>query len=127
MPPVIKLTGSTVKEMLPRELWDVVSDGEEGDDNPDSGKKNLAFLKKKRLDKLAQFDEGAELEAGADADDDAANEAKEDDDDEPEVPVDDDFSESDDDLANDYNAEKYFDDGDGIDDDVDDAGGEDAW
>ncbi|CAK3819508.1 hypothetical protein DOTSEDRAFT_55261 [Lecanosticta acicola] len=115
-----------VKDALPRELWDLVSDGEEDEEGGKSTKKNLDFLRKKRLDKLAQFDDGADVERTADNDDDEGEEQA-DEEDQVELPEDDDFSEDDDDLGNDYNAEKYFDDGDGGDDDGDDAGGDDAW
>lgn len=121
---------TTVKELLPRELWDIVSDGEEGADNVESTKKNLAFLKKRQLDKLAQFDEGADADPTADAKDadDEVNEADEEGEDGIEEPQDDEFSEDEDDEGNDYNAEKYFDDGDGVDDDGDDGGAnDDAW
>lgn len=118
----------TVKELLPRELWDIVSDGEEDDDETAPPvKKNLDFLKKKRLDKLARFDDNADADGAADVDADDADEREADDEDQVEIPEDDDFSEDDDDLGNDYNAEKYFDDGDGADDDGDDAGGDEAW
>ncbi|EME41440.1 hypothetical protein DOTSEDRAFT_55261 [Dothistroma septosporum NZE10] len=116
-----------VKECLPKELWDVVGDDEDGGEDAEAPRKNLAFLKKKRLDKLAQFDDGADIDAvNVDDDDEQANQ-DEDGGDGVEIPEDDDFSEDDDDLGNDYNAEKYFDDGDGVDDDGDDGGGEDAW
>ncbi|KAF2167021.1 hypothetical protein M409DRAFT_22460 [Zasmidium cellare ATCC 36951] len=119
-----------VKDLLPRELWDVVSDGEEGGDNPDATKKNLAFLKKRKLDKLAQFDEGADGDAAADAKDadDEVNEADQEGEDGVEELQDDDYEEDEDDLGNDYNGEQYFDNGDDADDDGDDGGAnEDAW
>lgn len=111
-----------IKEFLPRQLWDVFADGEE--QNGDSTKKDLTFLKKRRLDKLAQFDEGADVQVAEDED---ANDEDVDDEDRVEIPEDDDFSEDESDLGNDYNAEKYFDDGDGVDDDGDEAGGDEAW
>lgn len=115
---------TAVKELIPEELWDIYGDQAEDGDGTTAPKKSLDFLKKKRLDRLAKFDENADtVPAG---DDDSDNEAA-DDEDQVELPQDDDFSEDDDDLGNDYNAEKYFDDGDGVDDDGDDAGGDDAW
>lgn len=118
----------TVKELLPRELWDVVSDGEEGGDSTENTKKNLAFLKKRQLDKLAQFDDGADADAGADKDDEEINEADEEGEDAVEELQDDAFSEDEDDEFNDYNGEQYFDNGDGIDDDGGDGdAAEDAW
>ncbi|PIA97597.1 hypothetical protein CB0940_06289 [Cercospora beticola] len=115
-----------VKELLPRELWDVISDGEEKEDG-EAPKKNLNFLKKKRLDKLAQFDDDVDETADKD-DDDEMNENEDGGEDDVEELRDDDFSEDDDDLGNDYNAEQYFDNGDDIDDEGDgDGGGEDAW
>ncbi|GIZ37533.1 hypothetical protein CKM354_000097800 [Cercospora kikuchii] len=114
-----------VKELLPRELWDVISDGEEKEDG-EAPKKNLNFLKKKRLDKLAQFDDDVDETADKD-DDDELNENEGGGEDDVEELRDDDFSEDDDDLGNDYNAEQYFDNGDDIDDEGDgDGGGEDA-
>ncbi|EMF11135.1 uncharacterized protein SEPMUDRAFT_150147 [Sphaerulina musiva SO2202] len=122
-----------VKSLLPRELWDLCDDDDEenGTTEGEAPKKNLNFLKKKRLDKLAQFDDDADDAAAADKDDDdEVNENEDGGEDEVEELRDDDFSEDDDDLGNDYNAEKYFDDGDGADDDGDGGdggGGEDAW
>lgn len=132
MPPRPTFTSNfiTVKDLLPRELWDIVSDGEEGGDSADTTKKNLAFLKKRKLDKLAQFDEAADADVGADAKDaeDDVNEADQEGEDGVEELQDDDYSEDEDDEANDYNGEQYFDNGDDADDDGDDGGAnEDAW
>ncbi|USW55332.1 Putative DNA-directed RNA polymerase III, subunit Rpc31 [Septoria linicola] len=116
-----------VKSLLPRELMDLVSDDEEDETNEAAPKKNLNFLKKKKIDKLARFDDDAD--EGADKDDD--DELKENEDggeDEVEELVDDEFSEDDDDLGNDYNAEQYFDNGDDMEDEGDGEGaGEEAW
>lgn len=119
------------KRFLPKELWDAVNDGEEEGGGEATKKMDLDFLKKRRLDRLAQFDEGAEGDvvagAGDDDDEEDANPNKKDDEDGDEVPKDDDFSENDSDFGNDYNAEKYFDDGDGADDDGDGPADEEAW
>jgi DNA-directed RNA polymerase III subunit RPC7 len=124
-----KLTFSAVKELLPEELWSVVDDGEEAAEGTVAPKKNLAFLKKRRLDKLARFDDGAEVDLTADADDDDDKNGDDEGADAPEELEDDDFTEDDDDLGDDYNAEKYFSGGENNEDDGggDDGGGEDPW
>ncbi|SMQ47167.1 unnamed protein product [Zymoseptoria tritici ST99CH_3D7] len=120
-----------VKELLPEELWSVVDDGEEVVEGAAAPKKNnLAFLKKRRLDKLARFDDGAEVDLTADInDDDEDKNADDEGADAPEALEDDDFTEDDDDLGDDYNAEKYFSGGENNEDDGggDDGGGEEPW
>jgi DNA-directed RNA polymerase III subunit RPC7 len=120
-------------ELLPEELRDVVSDFDPNKTNDAtdsagvSAKKNVAFLKKRRIDKLARFDESADLDAaGADKDDDEVDENDDGGEDIADM-EDDHYTEDEEDLDNDYNGEKYFDDGDDIDDDGGDEGGEDAW
>lgn len=110
-----------VLRFFPKELWstlDPTSATEAGDDGTTS--KKLRLLKGKRTDRLGNFDRenvsgGEEAhEAGEQHEDDEAlpedHEAEEEEEDEEEV--DDDFEEdgsaSD---GDDYNAEKYFDDG----------------
>ncbi|KXT09757.1 hypothetical protein AC579_9326 [Pseudocercospora musae] len=120
-----------LREFLPDELKDLApSDDEEEEARQTRVQSQMSQIKKKRVDKLARFDEGGDDDAVAadKVDDDEADENEERDEDGIDIPEDDDFSEDEDDLGNDYNAEKYFDDGDGIDDEGgDDGGGEDAW
>lgn len=115
------LTSISVREILPPELSHFVTDGDDPTVVSQARAKNLAFLKKKRIDKLAQFDEGADIDAGADDDEDEAKDGDGDGEDGVEAPSDDNFSEDDSEMGDDYNAEKYFDDGE---DDDDGGGGE---
>jgi hypothetical protein len=124
----------TVPGFFPPELHDVITTTTSTGDPLDPQqppKRNLDWLKKKRIDKLAQFDEnGAQNDDENDDNDDVPKDDENNGEDDVEEPQDDDFSEDDDDLGNDYNAEKYFDDGedgDGDDGGGDEGGGEDAW
>ncbi|KAF1821285.1 uncharacterized protein K489DRAFT_382329 [Dissoconium aciculare CBS 342.82] len=123
-----------VPGFFPPELHDVITTTTSTGDPLDPQqppKRNLDWLKKKRIDKLAQFDEnGAQNDDDNDDNDDVPKDDENNGEDDVEEPQDDDFSEDDDDLGNDYNAEKYFDDGedgDGDDGGGDEGGGEDAW
>jgi DNA-directed RNA polymerase III subunit RPC7 len=96
------------KEHFPKELWDVIDPKGESD-NPDARKKTLKINTKSARDKLADFDDADEAE------NEAENEAVE------KKNPDDEFDEDEnDDMADDYNAERYFEDGE---EDYEDGGG----
>lgn len=117
-----------IREILPLELHDLVTDGDDPTVVSEARAKKLAFLKKNRIDKLAQFDEGADVDPSADDDEDDAKDGNGDGEDEVEVDSDNNFSEDDSDMGDDYNAEKYFDDGEADDDGGgDDGGGGEEW
>ncbi|CZT15750.1 uncharacterized protein RCC_01584 [Ramularia collo-cygni] len=117
-----------IREILPPELAHFATDGDDPTVVSEARAKNLAFLKKKRIDKLARFDEGADADAPADDDDDDDDKDGDGDEDGVEAPSDNDFSEDDSDMGDDYNAEKYFDDGEGDDDGGgEEGGGGDDW
>jgi DNA-directed RNA polymerase III subunit RPC7 len=112
------LTHLPVRELLPPELHGLVTDGDDPTVVSEARAKKLAFLKKSRIDKLAQFDEGADVDAAEDDDDDAKD-GDGDGEDDIEEASDNNFSDDDSDMADDYNAENYFENG----EDDDDGGG----
>jgi DNA-directed RNA polymerase III subunit RPC7 len=111
------LPARTEKEHFPKELWDVIDPKSESD-NPDARKKTLKINTKSTRDKLADFDDADDAENEAENE---AAEKKNPDDDEIEEIEDDEFDEDEnDDMADDYNAERYFEDGE---EDYEDGGG----
>jgi DNA-directed RNA polymerase III subunit RPC7 len=107
--------------LFPKELWEIIGYNPNAGDN-EQPRKKIVLNKRTNLDKLARFDDDAEEGVnGVDEEpEDVIN--PEDDAEDVEAPRDDDFEdEEEDDDKNDYNAEKYFDDGE---DDYEDGGGD---
>ncbi|KAK4980815.1 DNA-directed RNA polymerase III subunit C31 [Elasticomyces elasticus] len=114
-----------VKEMFPEELWSTIDEEYEDDLSstaPGIKKKKFFDLSQPKSDGLARFDY-EQAKKAADEEGKAGKEAGEEggESSEEEEAVDDDFEE-DEDGANDYNAEQYFEDGDEGFDDVGGAG-----
>lgn len=113
-----------IKEFFPKELWDTL-DGTDGG-KVKSNKKKLILAKadtanmtveekrKKMMEKIGEIAaEGQEDEV---MDEDAEGE---------EVEEDYNYEDDEDEMGGDYDAEQYFDDGDGVDDDEGGGGGDD--
>ena len=106
-----------VLRFFPKELWSTLDPKSATEAGDDGTCKKLRLLKGKRTDRLGNFDRenvsgGEDAEAGEQHEYDEALPEDQDEEEEEEEEVDDDFEEdgsaSD---GDDYNAEKYFDDG----------------
>lgn len=115
--------------IFPKDCQDYIT-GQAQEDVEAVQKRKRAQLKKKRLDRLAQLDDDADVDGAAGDNDDVADDDDDENGEDDGIGAlqDDDFDEGDDDLGNDYNAEQYFENGEGADDDAgDDGGGADEW
>lgn len=112
-------------KFFPEELWDILDPKQKSADGV-SG--TIGKPKKKRLqiatgDKASRLDEAADgIERAIEEEEELGRDPDEGEGGEEEEPQDDDFEEDEDDMADDYNAETYFSNGE---DDYGDEGGDD--